>query len=223
MDSRVIIIGDIHGCVDEFRALLRELDYKRGQDKLYLTGDLIDRGPEPLRTVLLAREAGAFLVQGNHERKHLSYRHKQLAGEELPPSSYWWLKTHNQLTEEAWAYLEKAPTHLYIDKDWLLIHGDKDPRVLLGRISQEESEWRGHWVREWEGPEKVVFGHMILGLGETISIPERGLYGVDSGCCFGGGLTALVLPELRKVTVGSEKYSERFNEKRNYKLRKLLE
>lgn len=222
MSGRIIVIGDIHGCYSEFRALLKKLGYKKGQDFLYLTGDLIDRGPQPLQTVLYAKEMGALCVQGNHEKKHLAYRETQLKGEPYGREhSYNWLKTHNQLTDEAWIYLASLPLYRNITEEWLLIHGDVDPRLLLGRMSREEI--RGHWVQEWEGPEKIVFGHMISDLGSVFSVPERGLYGTDSGCCFGGGLTALVLQTLETIRVDSIASCARYREKSSLRIKKLLE
>jgi bis(5'-nucleosyl)-tetraphosphatase (symmetrical) len=194
LSGKIFVIGDIHGCYREFRALLKKLDYTKDKDTLYLTGDLIDRGPQPLQTVLYAKEMGALCVQGNHERKHLAYREAQLKGKpEERQHSYDWLKTHNQLTEEAWIYLASFPLYRHITEEWLLIHGDIDPRLLLGKMSRGELENRKHWVQEWEGPEKIVFGHMISDLGSVFSVPERGLYGTDSGCCFGGKLSAVII------------------------------
>ena len=47
---RTIIIGDIHGCADEFEELLEVIAYQREQDRLLLTGDAFARGPDPLGT-----------------------------------------------------------------------------------------------------------------------------------------------------------------------------
>lgn len=62
-------IGDIHGCFDEFQALLCRLDFQPGRDALLLTGDLINRGPKSLAMLRWARRrAGAVrFVLGNHE------------------------------------------------------------------------------------------------------------------------------------------------------------
>lgn len=39
------LIGDVHGCYDELIALLKQVDFTPGQDTLWLTGDLVARGP----------------------------------------------------------------------------------------------------------------------------------------------------------------------------------
>lgn len=46
--GRLIIIGDVHGCVKELRELLDEADYVEGEDTVVLVGDLVDKGPYPL-------------------------------------------------------------------------------------------------------------------------------------------------------------------------------
>lgn len=80
------VIGDLHGCYDEFVALLRKLGYrtmrKAGQPKLAwqhpegrkiaLVGDLTDRGPrnvDTLRLVMALLEDGHVAVEGNHDNK----------------------------------------------------------------------------------------------------------------------------------------------------------
>ncbi|WP_312663941.1 metallophosphoesterase, partial [Pantoea sp. CTOTU49201] len=42
------LIGDVHGCYDELRALLAQVDFDPQQDTLWLTGDLVARGPGSL-------------------------------------------------------------------------------------------------------------------------------------------------------------------------------
>lgn len=48
MKGRVLIIGDVHGCVKELEELLDAANYERGLDTVILVGDLGDKGPYPL-------------------------------------------------------------------------------------------------------------------------------------------------------------------------------
>ena len=70
----VYCIGDIHGCYDEFRHLLREMAFNPAGDELLLTGDIIGRGPKPLDTVRFIRDLGdrATFVLGNHDLNFLA-------------------------------------------------------------------------------------------------------------------------------------------------------
>ena len=45
------VFGDLHGCYDEFSKLLHKIDFNAGKDELFLTGDLIGRGPQPEKTL----------------------------------------------------------------------------------------------------------------------------------------------------------------------------
>jgi hypothetical protein len=64
---RVIVIGDVHGCIDEFQALLRLSDYRPG-DQVILLGDLVAKGPDSVGVVQMARDIGARTVRGTHFR-----------------------------------------------------------------------------------------------------------------------------------------------------------
>jgi len=65
--QRVLIVGDIHGCCDEFKEMLRILKHRKDQDILILAGDLVNKGPKSVEVLRLARELGAHAVVGNHE------------------------------------------------------------------------------------------------------------------------------------------------------------
>lgn len=58
---RVIVIGDIHGCIDEFQSLLRLADFQPG-DQVVLLGDLVAKGPDSVGVVQMSRDIGARTV-----------------------------------------------------------------------------------------------------------------------------------------------------------------
>ncbi len=62
-------IGDIQGCFDEFLALLRAIDFHPDRDRLWLVGDLVNRGPKSLQTLRFIRSLGdsAITLLGNHD------------------------------------------------------------------------------------------------------------------------------------------------------------
>jgi bis(5'-nucleosyl)-tetraphosphatase (symmetrical) len=62
-------VGDIQGCCEEFEALLTRIGFSAGRDRLWLVGDLVNRGPLSLQALRLVRSLGdsAICVLGNHD------------------------------------------------------------------------------------------------------------------------------------------------------------
>lgn len=69
----VYAVGDIQGCYAELMALLEKVQFDESSDQLWLTGDLVNRGPESLRVLRFVRELNerrpqtAITVLGNHD------------------------------------------------------------------------------------------------------------------------------------------------------------
>lgn len=63
----IYAVGDLQGCYTSFRKLLRKLDYNSKKDELWLAGDLVNRGPDSLECLRLAKQLNSKIVLGNHD------------------------------------------------------------------------------------------------------------------------------------------------------------
>lgn len=234
--SRTIIIGDVHGCLDELRRLLDELALEP-TDQLFFAGDLMDRGPDPVGCVRLARERGARMVLGNHEEKHLRFRRHE-AKKAADPSYVNPMQMFGEraaqnaaLTADEVAWLEACPVTLALRPGWVLVHAGLFPgktleeqvkdRKLRDKIirlcwvdkdnefvpleddtANEGPPGSKAWMTVYDGPLNVVYGHAVHSLTTPrVDVRPQGVstYGIDTGCCFGGRLTAMVLHEDERV------------------------
>lgn len=66
-NTRVIIVGDVHGCYDELKLLLNKCQFKKDVDFLVFVGDLVNKGPKSANVVKYVRELNASCVRGNHD------------------------------------------------------------------------------------------------------------------------------------------------------------
>jgi hypothetical protein len=208
--QRTIIVGDVHGCLDELQALLRQCGVVSG-DRVALAGDLVAKGPDSRGVVQLVREMGALAVLGNHDDFCIDVWRRRHQAEARRPRR-WLLDT---LDESDWAFLESLPLFLRLGAEReggpevAVVHAGAVPGVPLeeqerenllslrslvgGSAPSRRLLMRWPWAAAWRGPEHIVFGHDAV----------RGLQqyplatGLDTGCVYGRELTALELPSRR--------------------------
>ena len=70
--QRTIVVGDLHGCRATFEHLLERIGFDAQHDTLWLVGDLINRGPDSLGCLRMARQLKARVVLGNHDLNMLA-------------------------------------------------------------------------------------------------------------------------------------------------------
>ena len=207
--TRDIIIGDVHGCAKELKKLLKKVEADPEKDRIWFVGDLINKGPDSRRTMKLFRKTGGRAVKGNHEcrlidqydkvipRGRLYSDMKAAFGDKLP-----------ELVEE----IRSWPLWIKTD-DFLLIHAGMAPGM---RLKKQPAEWLTN-IRTWDGTGKnlnrpgadpawfecvnydrlIVFGHWA----QLQGVDRNNVIGLDTGCVYGGKLSALILPERKIVSV----------------------
>jgi len=259
MTRRAIVIGDIHGCLEEFDELLRVVEYRPGQDRLVLCGDLLDRGPDSVGVVRRAMELQAECVLGNHEEAHLRFRMHETRKETRPgyknpmkdrPVGTPHYRVYASLGEAEWTWLKTLPNYIHLDDKWTVVHAGCMPGVAIeqqeekhltrlrtidrvtGKMVSLEKESatseRVHWSVLWTGPRSIVYGHNVTIEGVVMTFggaqPLAALLdpniaqtlGIDTGCAYGGSLTAAIFDRGR-ITFGSVQaktaYAKIYNEK----------
>ena len=198
----------------------RPVNARHPDRRAVFTGDLVDRGPDTpgvLRLVMGMVAAGtAFCVAGNHEAKLL----KALRGKNVT-RSHGLDASMEQLdaeTEEfragAAQFIDGLISHYVLDGGRLVVahaglieryHGRASGRVrefcLYGQTTGETDEYglpvRYPWATEYRGRAVVVYGHTPVPAAEWLNNTVC----VDTGCVFGGRLTALQYPERTLVSV----------------------
>ncbi len=196
--------------------------------KVVFLGDLVDRGPGVVQVLKLAmamvEDDVALCIAGNHESKlvrHLQGRKVQI--------SHGMTESLAQLERESPAFRQQVTTfldglisHYVLDRGELVVahagmkaeyQGRASARVrefsLYGETTGETDEFglpvRANWAASYRGRARVVYGHIPVTepswLNHTINI--------DTGCVFGGKLTALRYPEIELVSVpASQVYYE---------------
>lgn len=211
---RYLIVGDIHGCFDEFQDLLDKAGLGR-RDAIIAIGDLVDRGPDPGAVLDFFRKSSrARSLMGNHEHKHV----RIFRGDRVPSNAQ--VATRLQLGEPAYAracgFMAKLPLAMELP-DALLAHGyfepgvpteRQRPAVLLGSArarAEIERRLRRPWYEGYDGPKPLLVGHRdYTQTGKPFVWRDR-VYALDTGCCYGRALTGVVLPEFRVVSVRSRK------------------
>jgi protein phosphatase len=224
------VIGDVHGCFDELTDLLGALGYQVAADgtsaehpqgrTAVFVGDLVDRGPATpavLRLVMGMTAAGsARSVTGNHEAKLV----RALRGRDvtvshgLAQSLAQLAAEPAEFTAQATAFMDQLLGHLVLDDGRLVVahaglpeamHGRASAAVrsfaLYGDTSGETDEFglpvRYPWAQDYRGRATVAYGHTPVPAAEWVN----GTICLDTGCVFGGRLTALRYPEREIVSV----------------------
>ena len=230
------IIGDVHGCRAELEALLDQLGYRISREKVepppgrkaVFVGDLVDRGPDApgvLALVMCMVESGAALcVPGNHDARLV----RALQGRKVQ-RTHGLAETLAQLDDETAEFKKKVETflgdlvsHYVLDEGALVVAhaGMKEEMAgrasgavrsfaLYGDVTGEKDEFglpvRRDWAAEYRGRARVVYGHTPVAQPEWVN----NAINIDTGCVFGGALTAVRYPELELVSVPAKaQYAE---------------
>jgi len=199
---RRIFVGDIQGCLEQLKQLLAAVDFVAGRDRLIPVGDLVNKGPESEGVLDLAMQLNAEPVLGNHDL-------------------HWLAKGRATSHHETWL---RAQPIVRVFDDLIAVHAGLHPawpEDKLSKLTEQEihfavnvrycdaegqrpsSDWPppGPPYRPWDdfytGSKRVVFGHWA----RRRLVNRPNCVGLDTGCVYGGQLTAWIAEEDRFVHV----------------------
>lgn len=230
MPKRRIFVGDIQGCREELERLLERVRFDPAGDEVHPVGDFVNRGPDSTGVLRVCRAIGAGGVLGNHDVHLLRTaagkraRHaKDTMGDVLDASDrdelVAWLAARPLVRDLGDVLL----VHAGLSPAW------SDPVRALERLDPLEDTpelafaiyarhcdafgrrplsdwptppapyqpWYTFWPRDRDERRTVVFGHWARG--GLVNRPF--VRGLDTGCVWGGELTAWIAEEDRLVDV----------------------
>ena len=171
----VYAIGDLQGCYDPFCRLLDAIDFDEGRDTLWLTGDLVNRGPKSLKTLRFVNSLGdaAITVLGNHDLHLLA-----LAAGAIRSSSRFASLGKILVApdcDELVDWLRRRPlAHYDRSLDTLLVHAGTHPewstKKTLARAAEVEAELRGG---DYKTLLSKMYGNTPVSWSGKLSGPKR--------------------------------------------------
>jgi len=203
---RTLYVGDVHGCSVELLMLLKKFKFKKGEDKLYFTGDLIDKGYNNIRVMELFKEYDGKSVMGNHEQYFMEmyekHNTKKFAGSvasnarrmDGSPSDVFLNKFHlNDFNQARSIYdvVKKFPLYMKTP-DGILVHAGIDPREKDYKNTDKRFFTKikrmldgKPWFENYEGKTRIIFGHWSA----QNYIHKDNLICLDTACVYGYHLT----------------------------------
>lgn len=198
----IYMVGDVHGCLSELRTLWERLAPSE-DDLVVFVGDLVRKGPETTAVVEFVDEREhAVSVRGNNEAKII----------------------HDRIDTDPFSEIadtvESFPLVVTIG-DAMVVHGGVNPtRPLKTHTPDDLLEMRAvppsngydgpFWFQRYDGHKQIFFGHTVL---ESPFVSE-GAVGLDTGCVYGGSLTAYEYRSGEIISVPAERtYQERSSDK----------
>ena len=197
----IYVVSDIHGYYDKFKTLLSLIDLKES-DTLYVIGDIIDRGPNPVSMIKLVMSMPNIkMLLGNHELMMLEF-YKYRRFEYLEQ----WFRNGGEVTYEQFKKLPKYERYriltffenLPVEKEltvngqrYILVHGNYIYESERHYYTEEELRECLVWNRVTSkhhalDDRKIIFGHTgvyhYLGLEKPTHIwYNNGYIGIDCG------------------------------------------
>jgi serine/threonine protein phosphatase 1 len=214
---RLLTISDIHGCLEVLKKLLIKVNYNPKEDKLIILGDYVDRGPNPMETLLFIEELmneGAITLIGNHDSMFLDLINDNSLSWALNQQYYHELGTAKTIVDYL-ALDTKEQKHIrdilnkllpyHIEDNFIFVHAGVDVKLPIEENDFQELIWiREEFYTNKSYDDKIViFGHTPtcnLNSDRSCNIWIDEYYkdkiGIDGACVYGGALACLDLTNM---------------------------
>ena len=211
MKKPVFIVGDVHGCFQALKLLLKKAGCDPHRHRLILLGDLINKGPDSFKLLSYVRKNKITALLGNHELKFIQAVQEGL---KLSPA-FQQLKQDMGQDLSAWlSYIKSWPVYIE-EEDFIALHGGLVPGQNLSESKTEHLVNIRYWDKKaqdispdpshpawhdlYKGSKLVVYAHWAR---QGLKIKPNSI-GLDTGCVYGGKLTGLWLKSRKIVQVPS--------------------
>lgn len=181
----IYVTSDIHGNLDRLKRLIKEIELSK-KDTLYIIGDLVDRGEEPIEVIEYVMDRPNIeVIMGNHDEMMLySLKYKDEVQIErwsrngCAPTENGFHKRTSEAQDKILNYIENLPYYKLIDNKYLLVHAGFEPERLFENMKNKpleeallEQKDRLVWVRQDFYMNKALEGIItIFGHSPTPSI-----------------------------------------------------
>ncbi|HOV78586.1 MAG TPA: metallophosphoesterase [Bacillota bacterium] len=221
-NNMLYVMSDLHGEYEGFMNMLDKIGFGSG-DKMYVLGDVIDRGRKPIYLLeFILEQCNIEMLLGNHEEMFLSYlcnRKDSILNQWLDNGGGTTLFQYEMLPPERknnlLGYLQGLQLYKIVD-DFILVHAGINAGNIRGNTVEEIMEWQKKddllWVRSdfYRSPalvgKTIIFGHtptFILHGRCTIWHDEKygDKIGIDCGRAYGGKIGCLRLDDMEEFYV----------------------
>ena len=213
----VFVVGDIHGCYDEFCELVNRATDIEPNVTVICVGDLVNNGPHSVKVVKHVQALGCHVVCGNHEEVALREITNMKAVKDYQlPDKYRWILS---LDPSDVRFLESLPYSISIPSlGAIIVHAGLVPGIPLEKQHTntlahirniiEEDYFDGDglvpnnkpnrgvaWSNLWPGPQHVYYGHDARRGFQNSSFATC----LDTGCLYGGCLTGKFINKNKQI------------------------
>ena len=210
------VFGDIHGCFNELTSLIDEIRPNLGVDKLIFLGDYIDRGPNSYKVIRFLMDLQSkygkddiVLLRGNHEDMAIDYINSGYSGNlNGYRDTYVDFLRNGDDVSNYLSFFQSLPLY-YEDDNFIYVHGGILPGTPMHMQSSQDLLWIRNRFYESSAlfHKTVFFGHTptknMLGVWAPFIQEDR--IGIDTGCVYGGFLTAIEIIDDSRLIVHTSK------------------